>query len=188
MVATLTKPKSMEDIVKMPDDGINRWFVKGELQEAPMSFRNRYHSQTMTCVAQKLKNWSDSQPEPRGRVLTGDTGVILDLDPETSYGLDVGYFSAEVMAKQSKDWSVIHGTPVLAVKIMSPTNDNGRMQAKIDDLLEAGTLAVWVLDPHYKHVIIYQPDLESLLVNSKQLLEGGSILPGFKVKVSELFE
>ena len=85
-----------------------------------MPERNRFHSRTMTRVARFLDVWLDSQPEPRGQVLTGDAGVRLAEDPDTTLGVDVTYVSAEVMSLQTDEITIVSGVPILAVEILSP--------------------------------------------------------------------
>ena len=69
---TLIKPLTTADLLAMPDDGMERWLIDGELREKPMTKRNRFHSSIMVRVAQLLANWLDQQPKPRGQVLCGE--------------------------------------------------------------------------------------------------------------------
>src|SRR4051812_20498514 len=128
-MATVTTPMTTEELLAMPDDGVERWLIRGELREKrddvggkSMTIRNRFHSRLTTRVSKFLDNWLDGQPEPRGAVLSGEAGVRLRQDPETTVGIDVVYVSAEVYAKQSTETTLIDGVPVLAVEILSPSD------------------------------------------------------------------
>jgi Uma2 family endonuclease len=112
--------------------------------------------------------WLDQQPPPRGQVLCGEAGVRLRRDPDTTAGVDVVYVSAEVMARQSDETTLIDGVPVLAVEILSPNDTQDEINEKIDDYLAAGVLLVWVIDLHHRTVEIFRPGAEPELVNVHQ--------------------
>src|SRR5947209_20626188 len=93
-MATAAKLMTTEELLAMPDDGVERWLIRGELREKreevggkPMTIRNRFHSRLTTRVAKFLDNWLDKQPKPRGAVLSGEAGVRLRHDPDTVVGL-----------------------------------------------------------------------------------------------------
>ena len=95
VVATENPPKlwTTEDLLAMPDDGVERWIIKGQLREQPSEFpevkltvRNRHHSRSMSYVAATLVNWLRTQLEPRGDVYTGEAGVRLQSPFETTVG------------------------------------------------------------------------------------------------------
>ena len=196
MMSVATEPRLMttEELLALPDDGVERWLIRGQLREKkpqpgekPMTIRNRTHSSIMARVTQFLNNWCDRQPEPRGRVLCGEAGVRLRRDPETTVGIDVVYVSAEVMAGQSDETTLIDGIPVLAVEILSPSNTVEEIDEKLDSYRAAGVPLVWVIDPHDRTVAIYRPGSAPEFVNEHQELSGEPHLPGFRVPVAQLF-
>src|SRR5437763_15693424 len=105
-----------EEMLALPEDGSERWLIRGRLRERPSTVRNRWHSRIMTRVAKFLDNWLDGQPEPRGSVLCGEAGVRLRRNPDTTVGVDVVYVSPELAAQQSDETTLIDGVPVLAVE------------------------------------------------------------------------
>ena len=184
-VATLM---TTEELLALPENGIDRWLIAGELRETPMPTRNRFHSRIMTRSAQHLANWNDTQPPPRGQVLTGDAGVRLHEDPDTAFGLDVTYVSAQVMARQTSASTIITGIPTLAVEILSPSDKLEEINEKIDALLAVGVPLVWIIDPHHRTVTVHRPGAAPELFNIHQELSGEPHLPGFRMPVSRLFE
>ncbi len=186
-VAEATAPMTTEQLLAMPDDGVERWLIRGQLREKPMTYRNRWHSRVMIRVGYLLEIWRQSQPEPRGEVLGGEAGVRLNRDPESTVGIDVVYVSAEVAARHPDDTTLIDGVPVLAVEILSPNNTNDEINEKIDEYLSAGVALVWIIDPRRRTVTIYRPNQEPEMVNARQELCGEPHLPGFRVAVAELF-
>lgn len=187
-MATVSTPMTTEEFLKLPDDGVERWLIDGELREGSMTKRNRFHSFTMTRVSKFLDNWLDKQPTPRGQILTGDAGVRLQRNPDTTFGIDVVYVSAEVLDQQTDDSTIIDGIPVLAVEILSPSDTIEDINEKIDAYLEAGVPLVWIIDTHRRTVTIYRPGADPELVTLHQELTAEPHLPGFRVAVQDLFE
>jgi Uma2 family endonuclease len=197
-VAEATFLMTTEELLALPEDGVQRWLIRGKLREKPlpirerlgekpMTIRNRWHSRIMARVAKTLDNWRDQQPEPRGSVLCGEVGVLLRRDPDTTVVVDVIYVSAELAAAESEETTLVDGDPVLVVEILSPNDVNEQVHEKVDDYLAAGVRLVWVIDPHDRTVVIYRPDHEPELVNVHHELSGEPHLPGFRVPVAELF-
>jgi Uma2 family endonuclease len=184
----MTALMTTDELLTQPANGFDRWLIRGQLWEKPMTVRNRWHSRIMIRIGKLLDNWLDQQPEPRGQVLGGEAGVRLQRNPDTTVGVDVVYVSAEVAAKQPADTSLIDGVPVLMVEILSPSDTEEEINEKIDEYLEAGVALVWVINPHRRTVLIYRPGAEPELVNVRQELSGEPHLPGFRVSVEELFK
>lgn len=186
-VAATTRLMTTEELLAMPEDGVERWLIRGELRQKSMTVRNRWHSRITARVGQLLLNWLDHQPEPRGSVLSGEAGCRLRRDPDTTVGIDVVYISAELAARESEETSLIDGVPVLVVEILSPSDTQEEVDEKTDGYLQAGVAVVWVIDPHDRTVTIYRPGQEPELVNVRQELSGDPHLPGFRVPVAQIF-
>lgn len=179
-----------EEFLALPEDGIERWLIRGVVREfgSTMTVRNREHTSVATKVAYFLEHWLQAQPAPRGRVHTGDAGVRLRHDPDCIVGVDVTYVSAEVDAKRPTDTRLIDGVPVLAVEIVSPNDTIEDINDKIDEYLKAGVELVWIVDSRRRTVTIHRPGAEPERRNATQELSSGPHLPGFRVEVAKLFE
>ncbi len=191
MATAPARTMTTEELLALPDDGVERWLIRGQLREkrdTDMTKRNRVHSKVMVRVGQALANWLDQQPEPRGAVLCGEAGVRLRRNPDTTVGVDVVYVSAEVYARQTDESTVVDGVPVLVVEILSPSDTVEEINEKIDDYRSAGVPLVWVIDPYDRTVTVYRPGAEPELVNARQELTAEPHLPGFRVPVARLFE
>jgi Uma2 family endonuclease len=183
-----------EDLLALPDDGVERWLINGQLRENHgqlrvngMTVRNRKLSRIMIRVGKLLDNWLDQQPEPRGSVLGGEAGVRLRRNPNMTVGIDVLYVSAEVAAQESEDTTLIDGVPVLVVVILSPNDTQEQVDEKIDGYLQVGVALVWVIDPHYRTVEVFRPSAEPEMFNIREELSGEPHLPGFSVPVAQIF-
>ncbi len=187
-MATVAAPMTAEELLALPDDGMERWLIAGELRERPMTVRNRFHSRTMICVGTELELWRRQQPPPRGQVLGGEAGVRLSRDPETMVGVDVVYVSADVIVRQTQETTLIDGVPTLAVEILSPKDTIEEIHEKVMVYQSAGVPLVWVLNPYSRMVTVHRPDAEPESFNIHQELSGEPHLPGFRIPVIRLFE
>ncbi len=176
------------DLLAMPDDGVERWLYKGEIREVGLSVRNRYHSAVMNRVGQVLTNWLDTRPRPRGVIVCGDAGFLLNHDPETTVGIDVAYVSPELAAKDSPETTVFDGVPIWAVEIISPSDQAGRLRDKLDIYRDVGVPVVWVVNPYNRAVTVTRAGQEPEMFNIRHDLVGDPELPGFRVAVAKLFE
>ena len=77
--------------------------------------------------------------------------------------------------------------PDLAVEIVSPSNTVSEIQGKVFDYLDAGTKLVWVVEPRGRTVTVCRSRDEIRILTSDQEIEGGEVLPGFAIEVSEFF-
>ena len=179
---------TVEDILALPDDGVDREIIRGELREKPrVTRRNRWHSRTETRIAKHLDNWLDNQPVPRGFIVSGEAGFRLRHDPDTFVGVDVAFVSAELEAATPAGFPYYEGAPVLAVEILSLSDTLGDIVDKVRLYLEAGSV-VWVVDPIFRTVSIHRTGQASETLNVNQELSGEPYLPGFRVSVAALFE
>jgi Uma2 family endonuclease len=188
MTAGVTAPPlTVADLLAMPEDGVERWLIRGQLREKPMTRRNRFHSRIEARIAQLLGEWLDRQPEPRGEVLAGEAGCLLSRNPDTGVGIDVVYISPEMASRNPGDTTMIDGPPVLAVEILSPNDVLQEIDEKVEALLGAGVALVWVVDPRFRTVRVHRPGGEPEMVNVLQELSAEPHLPGFRVPAARLF-
>jgi Uma2 family endonuclease len=176
-----------EQLLAMPDDGVERWLIRGQLREKPKAYRDRWNGRALARVAHFLEDWRELQPGPRGIVLGGNVGVRLRSDPDTTICVDAVYISANVAARNPDDAMIIDGVPVLAVEILSPNDRVGEIHDKIYEYLTARVPLIWIIDPRRRTVTIYRPGQEPEFVNARQELSGEPELPGFHVRVADLF-
>jgi Uma2 family endonuclease len=201
MTPTATPPAPAKvwteaDLLAMPDDGVRRWIINGQLREQPsevpevrMTVRNRHHSEILINVGTAIKNWVRTRPEPRGKVYGGEAGVRLAGTRESTVGVDVVYAPPEVVATQDDDrTTMLDGVPTLAVEILSPNVTLDDLDEKVDAYLEAGVPLVWVVHPTRRTVTVHRPGREPELFNATHHLPADPAMPGFAPPVRDLFE
>jgi Uma2 family endonuclease len=78
--------------------------------------------------------------------------------------------------------------PDIVVEVLSKGNTKGEMARKLREYFEAGVRSVWIVDPKKRTVRQYHALDQSVLLNEDQSLDGGAILPGFVLRVKDIFE
>ena len=187
-MATVVTPMTTEELLALPEDGVRRWLIDGELRESPVTVRNRFHSRIMMRVGYHLINWLDQQPPPRGQILGGEAGVRILHNPDTTVGVDVAYVSHDVIVKQTDESTLVVGVPILIVEILSPRGTFEEMHEKLAAYRRAKVPVVWILDPYEQTVTVYRPKARPKLFNPDDELSGEPQLPGFSVPVARLFD
>ncbi len=122
-----------------------------------------------------------------GLVYDGQTGFRLSVD--FCFCPDLAFVSHERMKRilPLKE-KLFHGTPDLAVEVLSPSDSITKTEEKLNRLLAHGTRLAWMVDLKHRSVRIYrQPEVFELLREGR-FLRGNSVLPGFRFAITRLFE
>ena len=77
--------------------------------------------------------------------------------------------------------------PDLAVEVLSPSNTKGEMDRKLKDYFAAGVRLAWLIDPPSQTAEVYTSPTEVRHVGKNQALDGGDVLPGFRLPLKQLF-
>ena len=78
--------------------------------------------------------------------------------------------------------------PDLAVEVISRHNTRKEMDRKLQDYFAAGTRLVWFVYHSPRHEVrVYVKPEEFSVVRESETLDGGDVLPGFRLTVSDLF-
>jgi Uma2 family endonuclease len=78
--------------------------------------------------------------------------------------------------------------PNLAVEIISVGNTDAEMDRKRREYFEAGVQVVWIVDPPTRTIRVFTSFDQCTIVTEDEQLDGGVVLPGFQLSVSEWFE
>jgi Uma2 family endonuclease len=77
--------------------------------------------------------------------------------------------------------------PDLVVEVLSKSNRKAEMDRKLREYFSAGVRLVWIVDPRKRTARVYTAVDQSVLIKEGQSLDGGAVLPGFVLPLSELF-
>jgi Uma2 family endonuclease len=82
-------------------------------------------------------------------------------------------------------WDAI---PDLAVEIVSPTNLAEEIDGKVTDYFQAHVRQVWVVYPDSGRVYVYLSPTQVTVLERTDTLDGGEVLPGFRLPIEQLYE
>lgn len=126
------------------------------------------------------------EPERLGVVL--GAGGPLEILPGQVRVPDVSFTSWDRFpgGRLPKD-PVWRGAPDLAVEFLSPGNTEGEMSRKLRDYFAAGVRLVWYIDHRSRTATVYTAIDQSRALTEGDSLDGGEVLPGFRLPLSKLF-
>jgi Uma2 family endonuclease len=78
--------------------------------------------------------------------------------------------------------------PALAVEVFSPGNTTAELERKRAEFFAAGTELFWIVYPERQEIVVSTGPDEHRTLGPDDILDGGTVLPGFMLKVSDLFE
>ena len=188
MSSVVSESITTEQLLAMPDDGLDRELIRGHVRETPVTKRNRFHTLAVARLTRLLDEWLDGQPSPCGEVHSGEVGTILRRDPDTTVGIDVAYFSADVIARQTDKTTLIEGVPKLAVEVLSPSDKHEDIREKVLEYLAVGVDLVWIVDPYFQTVQMHRPSAPPESFNRDHSVDGGTVLPGLQINVADIFQ
>ncbi len=118
--------------------------------------------------------------------------MIFDLRPHVDRERrpDVAFVSYQRWPRdrripRARSWAVV---PELAVEILSLTNTADAVAEKLEEYYKAGVRLVWVVYPGQSKVYAYTSTTEVRVLAPGDVLDGGDVLPGFRLALSDLFD
>jgi Uma2 family endonuclease len=172
-----------DELLAMPDDGYRYELVKGELIR--MSPTGDEHGQvTVTLTAAVYLHVKEHN---LGRVYAAETGFKLESDPDTVRAPDIAFVSRKRVEATGTIPGFRSGAPDLVVEVLSPSDRIGKVEAKVKQWLETGARLVWIVSPKLHTVTVYRSLTDIVTFTEKDILDGSDVVPGFEIKVADIF-
>lgn len=173
---------TLDEFARQADEASRMELVRGRLVREPTA--GFEHGAMALHIGQRLREFVVR--EKLGLVVGAETGFVLFEDPPTVRAPDAAFVAEERLPENRTGYARL--APDLAVEVVSPSNTVTQMQDKVCDFLDAGTRMVWVIDPRRRTVMVYCSRPEIGLLTEDEELDGGDVLPGFRLPVAELFD
>jgi Uma2 family endonuclease len=180
-----TKAVTAEELLRMPDDGVRRELVGGELRE--MTPAGDEHGYLALRIASRLERHVDANK--LGRTYTAETGFKISSNPDTVRAPDAAFVNRERVEAAGRISGYRSGAPDLAVEVVSPNDRHSEVLDKALDWLEAGCRMVLVADPEPRRVTVYRSreDIRVLTADAGDVLDGADVVPGWRLSLAEIF-
>lgn len=127
-------------------------------------------------------------------VMVDDLGVVLPgdgmlrLEPGLVRIPDVSFISWDnIPGEEMPKDAIASLAPDLAVEVLSKKNTPAEIDRKLHDYFLAGTKLAWVIDPKTQTAKRYTSPLDFTSVGKRGSLDGGDVVPGFRLPLTDLF-
>jgi len=179
---TATVLTTIDELASMPDDGYRYELVNGELvRMSPTGFQH------LVIVGFLIRVLGLFVAERDLGVVGGEGGFILHREPDIVRAPDVVFVSKDRLPPKGEWSSFVEMAPDLAVEVLSPSDSATNINDKVLGYLEAGVRLVWVVDPMRRAVTVYEPDRTAHVLVEPDEVDGGAVLPGFRLPVADIF-
>ena len=178
-----TKRLTADDLWLMKDDGYRYELIRGELRRMPPA--GGEHGSIGMEWGRRIAN--HVVDHNLGETYGADTGFTIASDPDIVLAPDIAFIRTERLPPKEERVKYLAVPPDLAVEVVSPSDRPAEVAEKVALYLAAGVPLVWVLWPQTKTIAVHRPGREPLLLGVEDVLDGGDVLPGFRLRVAELF-
>ena len=180
-MVTTTHLMTAEELFRLPDDGLRHELVKGELLTiSPPAERHGAVTAKLTILLGQHVIANNL-----GTIYVGDTGFKVESDPDTVLAPDIAFIQRERVGTISDFYRL--GPPDLVIEVLSPGDRRGEVERKTARWLSLGALVVWLVNPRKRTVEVCFASGERELFLEDDELNGDPVVPGFCVRVSEIF-
>jgi Uma2 family endonuclease len=121
-----------------------------------------------------------------GTVFAAETGLILSRNPDIVRAPDVAFVSKERLPQVPRGFIPL--APDLAVEVVSPGDAENEVYEKVLEYLKAGTRLVLIAYPESRTIAAYRSLTDIRVLTEDDTLDGGDVLSGLVVRVSQIFE
>lgn len=180
-MATITTRLTLDEFLRLPETKPASEYEDGEVCRKTMP--TGWHSVVQRLVAVVLSLYMRERPIGEAgselRCIFGPPGGERTYVPDYVFviGAHPGFGAVN---------GPYYGAPDLAVEILSPDDRMTRVRRKVRFYLENGVRLVWLIDPEDRTVTVMTTPAAATVLAEDEVLDGGDVLPGFRVRVGEL--
>jgi Uma2 family endonuclease len=156
--------------------------VDGILVEKPMGYEES------VIAAEIIRRIGNFVRRRKLGIVAGEAGMLklargLIRIPDVSY---VSY--SRLPGRKRPRQPIPRLAPNLAIEVLSESNTAREMQEKLVEYFGAGVELVWFVDVQNQSIEVFKAPNSSVVFRSTQIVTGGAVLRGFRLKVGELFK
>lgn len=175
---------TIDEYCLLPDNGQPTELVRGKVIE--MNMPKPRHGQICGKVDRSYGNFAEQHD--LGHVLTNDSGVITQRDPDTLRGADVAFYSYSRVPRGPLPDTYLGVAPELVFEVLSPDDRWSKVIAKVAEYLDVGVSVVCVLDPRQHTAHVCRADQPIEVFNADDELTLPEFSPAFRVQIRNFFD
>ncbi|CAN5313139.1 Uma2 family endonuclease [soil metagenome] len=172
-----------DQLLHMPDDGVRRELVQGELCE--MTPSGSEHGFIASRLAMFIAPFVEEKR--LGATFAAETGFLLATNPDTVRAPDLAYVAMDRVIAEMKPSGYFPGAPDLAIEVISPGDSYAEVEAKVETWLEAGCRMVVVVNPRNRTLKVFRTPVSIAVLQIDDSFDGAEILPGFRLPLRQIF-
>lgn len=177
------RPTTVSDIERMGADGQRQELIDGVLQEkVPVSGR---HGEIEFEIGGPLH--AHVKRNGLGRVYPSDTQFVILRDPDVIHTPDIAFVRADRLPPEDVREGIMPLAPDLVVEVISLNDRYVEVIEKVDRYRRADVALVWLVQPRRRAVEVHLLGQEPRLLRESDALDGGDLIPGFRLSVAEIF-
>ena len=184
MATAKNKLLTAEDLLLLHGKGVKGELIDGVLKEKVSA--GAEHSFIAGNILAALHG--HVRPARLGRVGGTDGGVLIRRNPDNVREPDVFFVSVERLPLDVRVQGYLEVVPELVVEIVSPSDTAQDVSEKIAMWLELGVSMALEVRPATRSILVHRPGQPPITLSGDDALDGGDILPGFSLPLSEIFD
>jgi Uma2 family endonuclease len=182
-MATLSTITTAAELAAMPADGRCYELLRGELRM--MSPAGSLHGKIAARLLASLLQHVEAGD--LGTVYAAETGFQIGSNPDTVRAPDVAFVARQRLEAVDETTGYLPLAPDLAAEVVSPNDRYTEVEAKVRDWLAAGARLVLVVDPVTRTARSYQDAPQPEVLDATGSLDGGDVVPGWRMPLEALF-
>ena len=182
-MSTATELLTADELLRKPHDECRYELAQGALIREPPA--GNIHGKRTMRLGWRLARHVEAND--LGVVFAAETGFRLATDPDTVRAPDIAFVTRTRIEEVGEFEGFWPGAPDVAVEVISPGDSYTEVEEKVEEYLNAGARAVWVVDPRRRTITVYMSLTDITILTENDTLEGGDIVSGFICRVSEVF-
>ena len=112
----------------------------------------------------------------------------IEREDEWVFLPDISFtLKSRITGTPAESRGLVEVLPDLAIEVLSPDDQPGRVSQKIAHYMAAGVRLLWVIDPEAERVTVWQPGEAPRDLAAPAVLNAAPILAGFEVDLAALF-
>lgn len=175
---------TLDEFLRLPETKPASEFADGEVMQKPMP--TEVHALLQVFFAVSIYGFL--RAARLGRVASELRCVFGPAGCERPYVPDVVFISgARLTSGDARKRGAFRGAPDLAIEIVSPGQSVSWFDEKVAFYLAHGVRLVWIVDPYREVVRVRAPHRDPFTLRTGDTLDGGDVLPGFTLALSEVW-
>lgn len=181
----MTAEDFAERKLDLPEGG--RWHELHLGKPVPLSAPDDAHGVVVLNLTRAIAEWLRTVQLQHACYAVHDVGLHVQRDPDTVIVPSISVFTAGPPFAQS-DLAVATAVPSLVVDVASSNDRRKHMRLRTTACFALGVDTIWVPDPFKKEVQVIRRGSPTLALGKWQTLDGGTVLPGFRLLVEDVFK